>query len=138
MRQERGRNNEQNLMPSFGDVSDIKDVVKKHFFSLSLAFLICSIICISFPSETFAASPQDGQDEAASFVQLKATGPVAYGQHIAAEKGGEHDVTHMVSIPVNSGLNAFFDFAKTNTQEITKKNQNMDFRTVFGFHITLQ
>jgi hypothetical protein len=115
-------------------------VVKKHFLSSSLALLIYAVICVSSPSGAAAASQQDDQNETASFLQLTATGPSTYGKHTVNEKTGEHDASHTVSIPVNSSLNAYFDFSqsKSNIQEITKKKNTMDVRTVFGFRITLK
>lgn len=113
-------------------------MVKKHFLSSSLALLMYAVICVSSPSGAAAASQQDDQHETASFLQLTATGPSTYGKHAVNEKAGEHDASHTVSIPVNSSLNAYFDFSQSNIQEITKKKNTMDFRTVFGFRITLK
>lgn len=97
--------------------------------------LICSVFQISSPAETAAASSQEEQSAEASFLQVRATGLVAYGKHTVAEKAGAGDA-YMVSIPMNSDLNAFFDLAQP--QEQTNKKSSLDFRPVFGFHITLR
>jgi|MudIll2142460700_1097286.scaffolds.fasta_scaffold235864_2 hypothetical protein len=111
--------------------------MKKHILISSLVFLICSVIHISSPAETKAASPQEEQSSAASFLQVKATGLETYGRHsIAEQTAGAGSVSHMVSMPVSRDMDAFVDFARS--QEQTKKTSSLDFRPVFGFHITLK
>lgn len=112
--------------------------MKKNLPISWLAFLIFSIICISFPANSAAASLQDDRNETPSFLQLTATGPEVYGNHAEIEKSGGTDVSHSFSIPVNGDLNAFFGLTPTNIQEIAKKDNAMDFRSVFGFRITLR
>ena len=110
--------------------------MNKNLLTSCLAFLIFAIIQMSSPAGTAAASPQEEQSAAASFLQVKATGPVVYGKHTVAEKNSASDASYMVSIPMNSDLNAFFDLVKP--QEQTNKKSSLDFRPVFGFHITLR
>lgn len=110
--------------------------MKKHILISSMIFLlICAVFQMSSPIGAAAASPQEEQSAEASFLQVRATGLVAYGKHMIAEKAGA-DASHMVSIPMNSDLNAFFDLAQP--QEQTNKKSSLDFRPVFGFHITLR
>lgn len=109
--------------------------MKKNLLILCLAFLIFAVVQISSPAGTAAASSQEEQPAEASFLQVKATGLAAYGKHMIAEKA-DADASHMVSIPMNSDLNAFFDLVQP--QEQTNKKSSLDFRPVFGFHITLR
>jgi len=111
--------------------------VKKYTIIRFIVFLISSIIFISFSSYAVAESPQDDRNEAVSFLKITPTGIETYGNHTHIEKSAEHDISHTISVPVNRDLNAFFDFSKPN-QEITKKSNTMEFRTVIGFHITLK
>jgi hypothetical protein len=109
--------------------------MNKNLLISCLAFLIFAVVQISSPVGAATASPQEEQSAEASFLQVRATGLVAYGKHMIAEKTGA-DASHMVSIPMNSDLNAFFDLVQP--QEQTNKKSSLDFRPIFGFHITLR
>ena len=60
-----------------------------------------------------------------------------YGNDRGNEINSRNSTGHMVDIPVNEDLNAFVDFRPSAIQDTPKKQDSPDFRTVFGFHITL-
>jgi len=113
--------------------------MKKLFLISCLSILICSVIFFSFPSWADAAgSEPEAKDTSAPFLHLTATGPVVYGKNTVGEKNARSGASHAISIPLNHDLNAFVDFTQPALQDVMKKKNTPDLRTVFGFHIPLK
>jgi len=95
------------------------------------------MVFLAFPLVAAAGPQPEGQNTSVSFLRLEATGPVVYGKRTAGEKTGRSDASHAVSIPLNHDVDAFVDFTQPSLQDVTRKKNTPDIRTVFGFHIPL-
>ena len=113
-------------------------LIKKLAFLYGIPLLMLAVFFFSLPSLA-VAEPQTGdQNISTPFLHLAAVGPAVYGKRSADEKGSGSDASHAINIPIGQDLNAFVDFSHTAPDHVAQKNTSPDFRTLFGFHITLK
>jgi len=113
-------------------------LIKKLAFLYVLPFVILTAFIFSLPSPAIAEPRTADRNTSASFFHVASTGLVVYGKGSTGEKTVGGDASHAVSIPLNHDLNAFVDFARPVLQDNTRGSSVSDFRTLFGFHITLK
>lgn len=109
-------------------------MINKLAFFYGLPLLILAALFFSRPS--FAAAESQSEDR--SVLHLAAVGPAVYGKSSANEKDGKSKTLHTISIPLGRDLNAFVDLSHTALDHDAQEKTSRDFRTLFGFHITLK
>ncbi len=109
-------------------------MINKLVFFYGLPLLILAAVLFSLPSLTAAES----QTENRSVLHLAAVGPAVYGKSSSDEKAGKSETSHVINIPLGQDLNAFVDFSHTALDHDAQEKTSHDFRTLFGFHITLK
>ncbi len=109
-------------------------MINKLAFFYGLPILILSAFFLSLPSFTAAES----QTADRSVLHIAAVGPAVYGKSSSDEKSGKSETSHVINVPLARDLKAFVDFSHTALDHDAQEKTSHDFRTLFGFHITLK
>lgn len=104
----------------------------------SLPLLILAAFFFSLPSLAVAEAQTKDQDTSISLLHLAAVGPIVYGKSSFDEKTEKSETSHAISVPLGRNLDAFVDFSHTTLDHTAQEKNSPDFRTLFGFHITLR
>ncbi len=110
--------------------------MKKTCTILAVLILLTALVYAPASWAGTVADTLGSKSQAGSRLQIKSAAFVGYSSTPAIASGNGSS-QHLATVPLNKGVDAFFDFSSEHLDGFTKKNRPLDTRSVVGFHFCI-